>query len=183
MAPAIRDRPDMSRAFVRESDDAPDLPIARPAMALPEGAKNYMTADGAARLRDELRELVEERRPSLVSSSDPDAKRQVLALDQRIAQLEQSLSSAEIVTAPDRLDVVRFGATVTVRRVNQDEDEYRIVGVDEIDFDRGWVSWLSPIAKALLNAEQGARVKFRFPSGEEELEIVRIAYDPPPPNE
>ncbi len=75
--------------------------------------------------------------------------------------------------------MVRFGASVRVRRADGEEDDYRIVGVDEIDLDRSWVSWLSPIARALLNARRGQRVRFRFPSGEEELEIVEISYDAP----
>ncbi len=74
-------------------------------------------------------------------------------------------------------DVVRFGATVTVRRSDGSEDTYRIVGVDEIDLERSWVSWQSPIAKALLNARRGERVRFKFPSGEEELEIAGVSYE------
>lgn len=168
----------MSRAFVRESDDRPELPIARQASALPAGAKNYLTRDGAERLREELRRAVEEERPPLAAASDdPDAKRRLFALDQNIQQLEQSLQSAEIVDPlAGPVDVVRFGAFVTIRRANGDEDDYRIVGVDEIDLDRGWVSWASPIARALLNAKVGEHVRFRFPSGEEQLEVVKISY-------
>lgn len=167
----------MSRAFVRESDDRPELPIARPSSALPEGAKNYLTPGGATRLREELRRLVEEDRPSLVSqSTDPEAKRKLLALDQRIQHLEESLRTAEIVSPPDDA-VVRFGATVTVRRNDGEEDSYRIVGVEEIDLERSWVSWASPIARALINARLGDKVRFKFPSGEESLEVVKIEYE------
>jgi len=169
----------MSRAFVRESDDRPELPLARQASSLPPGARNYLTPGGATRLRDELRRLVEVERPRLVGrSSEPEAKRQVLVLDQRIQQLEESLQSAEVAAPPDGpADVVRFGATVTVRRSNGDEDSYRIVGADEIDLERSWVSWASPIARALLNARLGQRVRFKFPSGEEQLEVVKIEYE------
>lgn len=172
----------MSRAFVRESDDRPELPVARPPSALPPGAKNYLTADGAERLREELQRAVEQTRPHLAAAvDDSDTKRQLLALDQRIQQLEETLQTAEIVAPPaGPANTVRFGTTVKVRRENGDEDEYRIVGVDEIDLDRGWVSWLSPIAKALLNAQLGERVRFRFPSGEEQLQIVRIRYEEGP---
>ncbi|MBA3882481.1 MAG: GreA/GreB family elongation factor [Chthoniobacterales bacterium] len=167
----------MSRAFVRESDDRPELPMRRQPSVLPPGAKNYLTADGAERLRDELRGMVEVQRPPLAAESDdPEMKRRLLMLDQRIQQLEESIRSAEIVQPPAETDTVRFGATVVVRRAAGEEDEYRIVGVDEVDPDRGWVSWLSPIAKALLNAQLGDGVRFRFPSGEEQLEIVRISY-------
>jgi len=170
----------MSRAFVRESDDRPEQPIARQASALPPGAKNYLTADGAQRLREELQRLVTAERPSLAGLDDPEAKRQLLALDQRIQQLEAILQSAEVVNASDGpTDVVRFGATVTIHRQDGEEDQYRIVGVDEIDPDRGWVSWASPIARALMNARRGDRVQFRFPSGTEQLEIVDITFDAP----
>lgn len=169
----------MSRAFVRESDDRPELPIARQASALPAGAKNYLTPAGASRLREELRQLLEDQRPKLVGATyDLEAKRKLLSLDQRVQQLEASLQSAEIVPLPtDAQDVIRFGATVLVRRQGGEEDSYRIVGVDEIDLDRGWVSWAAPIAKALTNARVGDRVRFKFPSGEEQIEIVRIDYE------
>lgn len=170
----------MSKAFTREESDGPDLPDLRPTVStLPEGARNYMTAAGAQRLRDELAQLANEKRPPLAAATDdPEAKRQLAVLDRRIRQLEQSLQSAEIVPRPESTpDTVRFGATVTVRERSGEESTYRIVGADETDFDRGWVSAQSPIARALLNAKLGARVRFRFPSGEEDLEIIAIGYE------
>ena len=98
-------------------------------------------------------------------------------VDQRIAHLGQSLNSAVIVPRPIEPQIrVHFGATVTVRERNGAETRYRIVGVDETDLENGSVSWLSPLAKALLKAQVGERVRFKFPSGEEELEIVKISY-------
>ena len=70
-----------------------------------------------------------------------------------------------------------FGATVTVRENNGTESVYRIVGVDEADFDRGWISWLSPIARALVNAKVGQRVSFKTPRGFSDLEIVKVSYE------
>ncbi|MEP6974206.1 MAG: GreA/GreB family elongation factor [Spartobacteria bacterium] len=169
----------MSKAFTREENDGPDIPDLPPlASTLPEGARNYITAAGAERLREELGELVNDRRPPLVAATnDPDAKRQIAALDQRIFQLEQSLQTAEVVSPPEgELDTVRFGATVTVHEPSGEESTYRIVGVDETDFDRGWVSMQSPIARALLNARLGERVRFRSPAGETVLEIVAVEY-------
>ncbi|MCX7825223.1 MAG: GreA/GreB family elongation factor [Verrucomicrobiae bacterium] len=87
------------------------------------------------------------------------------------------LESVVVAQPPAERDRVQFGATVTVRDRSGQETRYRIVGVDETDIDRGWVSWLSPVAKALLNARLGERVRFKFPSGEEELEVVGIAYE------
>ena len=170
----------MSKAFTREENDGPDIPELLPlSSTLAPGARNYITAAGAQKLRDELQRSVEITRPSLVGSSDdPEAKRQLARLDQRIMQLEESLRSAEIVSPQDGpAAIVRFGATVTVRESDGSEATYRIVGVDEIDIDCGWVSWLSPIAKALLNSKRGQRVPFKFPSGEKTLEVVEIRYE------
>jgi transcription elongation factor GreB len=169
----------MSKAFTREENDGRDIPDLPPlSSALAPGARNYITAAGAQKLRDELQRSVEITRPTLASSDDPDAKRQLARLDQRIMQLEESLQSAEIVSPPDGpAEFVRFGATVTVRESDGSEATYRIVGVDEIDLDRGWVSWQSPIAKALLNGKRGERIRFKFPSGEETLEILDIRYE------
>ena len=170
----------MSKAFTREENDGPDIPDLPPlSSALLPGARNYITAAGAERLRDELQRAVEITRPPLASSSDdPDAKRQLVKLDQRIAQLEKALQSAEIIATPKgAAETVRFGATVTVRESDGNEVSYRIVGVDETDSDRGWVSWVSPIAKALINGKRGEHIRFRFPSGEETLEILDIRYE------
>jgi transcription elongation factor GreB len=170
----------MSKAFTREENDGPDIPDLPPLIStLAPGAKNYITAAGAQKLRDDLRQLVEIARPGLANSSDdPDAKPQLARLDQRIMQLEESLQSLEIIAPPDGpADSVRFGATVTVRESDGSEATYRIVGVDEMDIDRGWVSWQSPIAKALLNGKRGQRIRFKFPSGEETLEILDIRYE------
>ncbi len=170
----------MSKAFTREENEGPDLPeVAPPLSALPPGATNYITRAGADRLRAELAELMEKERPGLVAESeDPEAKRRLATVDQRVFQIEQSLQSAEVVSTPQGpAKTVTFGATVAVREENGDETKYRIVGVDETDFDRGWVSWLSPIARALMNAKVGQRVRFKFPSGEEELENIAIRYE------
>lgn len=151
----------------------------RPSSSLPPGAKNYLTPAGAQRLREELDRLVQEDRPRLAARlGEGEARRELQILDQRIYLLQHSLQSAEVVPPPVGLpDRVRFGATVTVRSSSGEESRYRIVGVDETDIDRGWISWVSPIARALVNAQVGQRVRFKFPSGEEDLEIVEIIFE------
>lgn len=168
----------MSKAFTRE-DDLPDLTVTRPLPSpLPPGAKNYLTPDGARRLRAELDNLVAVERPKIAASGADRARGKLQALDQRIQYLDQSLQAAVIVNPPvGPEDRIRFGATVTVRERSGEESRYRIVGVDETDVDRGWVSWLSPTAKALLNARLGERVRVRLPGGEKELEITGIRYE------
>ena len=88
------------------------------------------------------------------------------------------MHSAEIVPPPAApQDQVRFGATVTVRDRSGGQSRYRIVGIDETDLDLGWVSFLSPIAQALLNGRLGEWVRFRLPAGDEELQILGIDYE------
>jgi transcription elongation factor GreB len=170
----------MSKAFTRDENEGPEIPDVPPtASVLAPGAKNYITRAGAEKLRSELQKLVEVTRPDLVEArDDPDAKRQLVRVDQRIRQLEESLHAAEIVDPKaGPADVVRLGACVTVRESNGEETTYRIVGVDETDADNNWVSWMSPIAKALLNRKRGERIRFKFPSGEETLQIQEISYE------
>lgn len=173
----------MSKAFTKE-DDAGDVLVPRPVSPLPPGARNHFTAGGAQRLRAELAQLTDTERPALLALvGDPglrgaDAKERLQHLEQRMAYLQQSLATAAVAGEPPLPhDVVRFGATVTVRDQRGVETIYRIVGVDETDFERNEVSWLSPIARALLNARLGQKVPFKFPAGATQLEIIRIAYE------
>src|SRR6266576_212949 len=139
----------MSKAFTREDDMAEDPIIVRPMTGLPPGTKNFITPAGALRLRGELEHLVQVERPRLASeaANDIDAKRPLAALDQRIRQIEHSLNTMVVTEPPPAPDgVVRFGASVTVRNRAGEETIYRIVGVNETDLDRDWVSWLSPMA-------------------------------------
>ncbi len=173
----------MSKAFTKE-DEAGDVLVPRLVSPLPPGARNTLTPAGAARLRAELVRLVDEERPALLAArGEPglrgaEAQERLPQVEQRIAYLEQSLRTAEVTPAPaPPHDVVRFGATVTVRDPRGQELTYRIVGVDEADHTRDEVSWLAPIARALLNARLGQRVAFRFPAGMTELEITGIRYE------
>jgi transcription elongation factor GreB len=170
----------MSKAFTRESDDEQDEPsLPRASALLPPGTKNYLTADGAERMRRELERLTQVERARLASLPESaETKQQLRALNGQIRQLEEILQSAEVVPVPPPpWEQVRFGATVTVRDAKGSEMKYRIVGVDETDMDRNLVSWRSPIAKALLNARVGQRVRFRAPDGEVELEVVGMNYE------
>jgi transcription elongation factor GreB len=168
----------MSRAFVRESD-VPQLPELPPlASPLPPGARNFLTTAGAARLRTELADLLDTARPRLAAAApdDLDAKRELQLLHQRIRYLQASLRTAEIVAPPPPdAATVRFGAAVVVREPDATETVYRIVGVDEVDPSRGDISWLSPLARALLNARIGDRVTLSTPRGPRVLELLRFA--------
>jgi transcription elongation factor GreB len=182
----------MSKAFVRESeDDAADLPDEAP--ALPAGVKNYMTPEGHRRLQEELRRLVRDERPQVVEvvawaagngdrSENGDyiyGKQRLREIDRRIRFLSKRLESAEVVdpAKQTRNDQVFFGATVTYADRDGAERTVTIVGIDEADLDRGRVSWISPIARALLKAHEGDVVELRTPAGREPIEVIEIRYD------
>ena len=167
----------MSKAFLRESDlaDAPVVP--NPTSPLPPGAKNLMTTDGADRLRDELNRLTDAERPTLAAQSavDADLKRDLQAMDQRIRYLRESLRTATIVPPAATADgVVRFGSRVAVRDSGGALSRYRLVGVDETNLEQGCISWLSPLARALVNTRAGTFVSFATPAGPSNLEVVAV---------
>jgi transcription elongation factor GreB len=162
------------------------------ASALPADFKNYITPGGYQRLNEELAQLWKVDRPKLVEviawaagngdrSENGDyiyGKRKLREIDRRIRFLRQRIDSAVVVdNAGKDHERVYFGATVTVADENSDERTVSIVGVDEIDLTRGRVSWVSPIATALLKGSVGDVVTLRTPRGSEELEILAIRYD------
>jgi transcription elongation factor GreB len=181
----------MSKAFTKESDgEDDDLP--EDTGGLPISAKNYMTPQGFARLREELDALMRKERPEVVkvvtwAASNGDrsengdyiyGKKRLREIDRRVRYLSKRLANAEVVDAAKRpkTEQVFFGATVTYANSKGDERIIKIVGVDEVELDKGHVSWISPIAKALLRAEEGDVVKMRTPAGVEEIEIVKVSY-------
>jgi transcription elongation factor GreB len=158
----------MSKAFTRESDDAP--PEARPrAPIVPPGARKYLTAGGAARLRGELERLVHVDRPA--AAGDPAA---IAAIDDRIRDLGAQLDGAEVVEPARDDGAVHFGATVTVQDGDGADHVYTIVGIPEADPRHGRVSYLAPVARALLGARVGDAVVM---PGRGEVEIVAIGYE------
>ena len=146
---------------------------------MPPGTRNYLTAAGARRLRDELNVLLNTERPALTAiSSDEAARSRLTIIDDRADQIQETSRSATVVDAPPAPhDEARFGATVRARNRQGEETRYRIVGVDETDIDRDWISWLSPIAKALLNARVGQKIRIKLPAGDDELVILAIHYE------
>jgi transcription elongation factor GreB len=182
----------MSKAFTKESDgdDEDDLP--EEIAGLPPGAKNYMTPQGFERLRAELNLLMRKERPEVVQvvtwaagngdrSENGDyiyGKKRLREIDRRVRYLSKRLANAEVVDPAKRAKTLQvfFGATVTTANGRDVERTVKIVGVDEVDLEKGHVSWISPIAKALLRAEQGDVVKLRTPAGVEELEIIKVEY-------
>jgi len=184
----------MSKAFTKEdgpseeieSDEGEDP-------GLPVGTKNYMTLEGADRLREELRKLLYTDRPEIVrvvswAASNGDrsengdylyGKKKLRETDRRIRFLQRRLDAAEIVECEKNdTDQVRFGAWVKLKDEEGKTRTYRIVGIDETDPKSGAISWISPMAKALLQSRVGDAVNVRMPKGEEEFEVLEIWYRP-----
>jgi transcription elongation factor GreB len=188
----------MNKAFTREESaaGAPDDDV-EDASPLPAGARNYMTPGGFGRLKSELDQLVMRERPELVAtvawaagngdrSENGDyiyGKKRLREIDRRIRFLIRRLDNADVVdpAAPrddERAERVFFGATVTVRSRDGATRTVSIVGIDETDTARGYISWISPMARALIKAREGDTVTLRTPGGVEEIEILAVRYGP-----
>jgi len=180
----------MSKAFTREGD-APEEGTEVEAR-VPEGPKNYITRAGYARLRSELKALDEVERPEVVktvawAASNGDrsenadylyGKKRLREIERRIRFLVKRLEIAEVVDPRDQeQDRVFFGATVAYRDAGGAQHTVSIVGTDEVDPARGRVSWVSPIARALLRAREGDAVTLSTPAGDERLEVLEIRYE------
>jgi transcription elongation factor GreB len=176
-----------ARPFPSDEDDEQtgDPPI-------PAGAKNYMTPQGHARLKDEALHLLNKERPELVkvvawAASNGDrsenadyiyGKRRLREIDRRIRFLTKRLDVAQVIDPAQReqTDQVFFGASVTVADEDGSASVYSIVGIDEADVGRGRISWVSPLARALMKRREGDQFTFKAPGGDQLLEIVKVEY-------
>jgi len=163
----------VSKAFTRESDEAraEEVPSYRP--QLPFGARNYITAEGADRLKQRLNQLIERKRASNDAGT---ASQDQQSLESDIRKLQQILDSVVIAKIPADQEKVAFGATVMIRHGNGQEEAYQIVGVEEADPEHGRISWISPLARVLLSRKTGEKLKFQSPAGSEELTILSVRY-------
>ncbi|MEZ2721108.1 transcription elongation factor GreB [Paenalcaligenes hominis] len=181
----------MSKAFVKE-DDQQDDDLVPEAVALPAGTKNYITVEGYKTLRAELKHLLNVERPEVVqtvswAASNGDrsengdyiyGKKRLREIDRRIRFLTKRLEIAEVVDPalqPNK-DRVFFGATIVYADQDAKEFTVTIVGVDEADPLNGKISWISPVARALLKAQEGDMVTLRTPGGVQELDILEVHY-------
>ncbi|MDR3087814.1 MAG: transcription elongation factor GreB [Azoarcus sp.] len=187
----------MNKAFTKESEDSDeDEESLSPSLRLPPGSKNYMTPRGQQSLRDELDQLLRIERPKIVEtvawaagngdrSENGDyiyGKKRLREIDRRVRFLIKRLDNAEVVDPQLRQgdDQIFFGATVTICDANladAAEQQWQIVGIDEADASAGRISWISPLARALLKAREGDVVRFMSPAGVREVEIVEVRYE------
>lgn len=184
----------MSKAFTKESDDSDEDDLSLP--PLPAGGKNYITPKGYARLRDELLDLIDNERPKVVevvhwAASNGDrsengdylyGKKRLREIDRRIRFLTKRLEIAEVVDPSLHAgsDQVFFGATVTYVDDEGEERTVTIVGIDEADSRELQVSWISPVARALLKSRVGDQVQLPTPGGVRNLDVVDVRYPPAP---
>lgn len=183
----------MSKAFTKESDSEQEDEFALPEQ--PAGGKNYITPAGYARLRGELLQLIDEERPKVVevvhwAASNGDrsengdylyGKKRLREIDRRIRFLTQRLEVAE-VTDPSLhhgREQIFFGARVTYADEAGHERTVTILGIDEADSSLGQVSWVSPVARALLKARRGDEVKLLTPMGVQDIEVLAVEYPAP----
>ncbi|HET9822212.1 MAG TPA: transcription elongation factor GreB [Burkholderiaceae bacterium] len=186
----------MNKAFTKESDGDDDVDDGAPGLPpLPAGSKNYITPAGYARLRGELMALLDVERPKVVEtvswaakngdrSENGDylyGKKRLREIDRRIRFLTKRLDIAEVAD-PSRhhgSDQVFFGATVTYADEEGEERTVTIMGIDEADNLAGEVSWVAPIARALLKARVGDEVTLVTPRGPQRIEVVAVRYPAP----
>ena len=184
----------MNKAFVKEDPDEDDDDLDPSAGSEPSGPvpPNYITPEGHARMRAELLQLLDTDRPEVVrivswAASNGDrsengdylyGKKRLREIDRRIRFLTRRLDRAEVVDSTRQRgnDQIFFGATVTYRQSDGIERKVRIVGVDEVDPLNGLISWVSPVAKALIKAHEGDLVSLLTPAGRLELEILTVTY-------
>ncbi|HBF12025.1 MAG TPA: transcription elongation factor GreB [Deltaproteobacteria bacterium] len=182
----------MSKAFVKESDNNQEDDELLKLPPIPAGSKNYITPRGAKKLTDELRHLLHTERPKLTEviawaagngdrSENADyiyGKRRLREIDRRIRFLEKRIEAFDVIDpASIRSDIILFGATVTVCDEEGNEKTYSIVGIDESEASRGHISWISPLARALLKSKKGDVVTFPSPKGIREIEVIKIVYE------
>ncbi|MFM9916823.1 MAG: transcription elongation factor GreB [Rhizobacter sp.] len=181
----------MNKAFTRESDDADDDDDSGPP-SMPVGVKNYVTPAGYARLRAELLNLLDVERPKVVDivswaakngdrSENGDylyGKKRLREIDRRIRFLTKRLDIAEVVdpSVHHGADQVFFGSTVCYVNARAEERTVTIMGVDEADSTAGEISWIAPMARALLGARVGDEVKVQTPAGLDVVEILAVTY-------
>ncbi len=185
----------MSKAFTKESDAGDDDDELDGVPALPAGTKNYMTPAGFARLKAELLHLLDEERPKIVEtvswaakngdrSENGDylyGKKRLREIDRRTRFLTKRLERAEVVDPSVHAgsDQVFFGATVTYADAAGEERTITIKGIDEADSLKGEVSWIAPIARALIKSREGDEVRLQTPGGMETLEVIAVSYPAP----
>ncbi len=182
----------MSKAFTKESESDIETDLDEEIAELPPRVKNYITPEGLKRLHDEFRLLRQDERPKVVEtvswaagngdrSENGDyiyGKRRLREIDRRMRFLMKRIEIAEVVDPAQQKNKGRifFGATVTYLSGDGEEKTIRIVGIDEARSELNEVSWISPIAKALLKAEEGDVIEVRTPKGVERIEVVKIKY-------
>ena len=185
----------MSKAFTKESEQDDDDDLDGGESPLPQGSKNYITPGGHQRLKNEFDYLLKKDRPAVTAavswaakngdrSENADyqyGKKRLREIDRRLRFLTKRLDVAEVVDPQtprdeDMAEQVFFGATITYANQQGDENTVTIVGIDEVDMKRNHISWISPLARALMKSRPGDVVTLRAPGGVEELDVIGVRY-------
>jgi len=187
----------MSKAFTKESEQDDDDDVEGGGTPIPPGSKNYITPGGHQRLKDEFEFLLKKDRPAVTAavswaakngdrSENADyqyGKKRLREIDRRLRFLTKRLDAAEVVDPAtprdeERAEQVFFGATVTYANQEGEENTITIVGIDEVDLKRNHISWISPLARALMKSRPGDSVMLRAPGGVQVLDVIDVQYVP-----
>ena len=166
----------MSRGFIKEGDQE-EVPMVPKRAYLPEGATNFVTRNGMDELLEEKEALIRERE-ELIISNENERRIAVNYINARLQLLNNRIAEARVVDPEDQpQDEVTFGATITLKNIASGKiQDFQIVGVDEADIARGKVSFISPLARALINKKTGERVTLKREKDETVFEILKIVY-------
>jgi transcription elongation factor GreB len=166
----------MSRGFVKE-DDQEEIPMVPPRAHLPAGVINYVTQVGMDELLAEKEMLINEKE-NLDISSENERRIALNHINAKLQLLNSRIAEAKIIDLKEQpQDEIRFGASVTLKIVeSKSTQSFQIVGVDEVNISKGKISFLSPLAKVLINKKVGDKVVLKRPDGDRVFEIMDITY-------
>ena len=166
----------MSRGFIKEGDQE-EVPMVPKRAYLPEGATNFVTRNGMDELLEEKEALIRERE-ELIISNENERRIAVNYINARLQLLNNRIAEARVVDPEDQpQDEVTFGATITLKNIASGKiQDFQIVGVDEADIAKGKVSFISPLARALINKKTGNKVTLKREKDETVFEILKIVY-------
>ena len=166
----------MSRGFVKEGDQE-EIPMVPPRAYLPDGAANYVTRTGMDQLLEERERLIDERN-SLDISHENEYRISVNFINAKLQLLNKRIAEARIVNPEEQpQNEIRFGATVTLKNISAKKNQtFQIVGADEADISKGKISFISPVAKLLINKRAGDKIVLKRNNGDIAYEILDITY-------
>jgi transcription elongation factor GreB len=166
----------MSRGFVKE-DDQEEVPIVPQRAYLPDGVTNFVTRTGMEQLLAEKQILIYEK-ANLIGTNENEKRISLNYINAKLQLLNNRIAEVKVIDLKEQpQNEIRFGASVTLKNEGSGKIQiFQIVGVDEAEIAKGKISFISPLAKALINKKAGDKITFKRDRGEAVFEIVDISY-------